>query len=301
MGKIGFVFAGQGAQYVGMGKDLYESFPAVFHIFDMLDENLRQIMWEGPALQLNRTENTQPCLFAVDLACATLLCEAGIFPKAVAGFSLGEIPALAFGGILSLKQAYELACIRAKLMQESAEQNKGAMLAVLKLSADEVKDVCRGLPEAFAVNYNCPGQTVVATSEKSLPELREAVAQRNGKAVPLSVSGAFHSPFMDEASRKLGEYLSGITFGEMKIPIYSNVTANIYSNPAKLIAMQVNSPVLWQTTIENMIADGIDTFIEVGAGKTLSGLIKKINADVKTYSVYDCESLKQTVSEVENG
>ncbi|MPM38462.1 Malonyl CoA-acyl carrier protein transacylase [bioreactor metagenome] len=300
MGKIAFVFAGQGAQQVGMGRDFYETFPAAKAAMDLLPQRLLQIMFDGPAEELNQTANTQPCLFVTDLACAKLLNENGVFANAVAGFSLGEIPALAYSGLMTEEEAFDFVCLRGAAMQACADMRKGTMFAVLKLKAAEVETVCDIVQDAYPVNYNWEGQTVVACGLDSADALVLAITKIGGKAIPLAVSGAFHSPLMAEAAAEIETYLSDKTFGQMKVPLYSNVTAQIYNEPKMLPALQVKRPVLWQKTIENMISDGIDTFIEVGPGKTLSGLIKKINGDVKTLNVCDVSSLENTLMEVRN-
>ncbi len=301
MGKIAFVFAGQGAQYPGMGKDLYEKYPSVRGIFDLLGDKLRKIAFEGPAEELSITINTQPCLFSVDLACARLLAENGVAADAVAGFSLGEIPAAAFAGIMSDREAFDFVSLRASVMQKAASENPGAMLAVIKLTAEEVGKICASVPDAWPVNFNCPGQTVVACAESSVTLLQSAVLNNGGKAIRLQVGGAFHSPFMESASVEIRNYLSDKTPGEMKLPVYSNVTADVYgASPWELLSQQVKNPVRWQKTVENMLNNGIDTFVEVGAGKVLSGLIRKTNADVKIYNVDDVESLENTLEVIRN-
>ena len=300
MGKIAFVFAGQGAQSVGMGKDLYDAYPAAKEVFDMAGEMVSDLCFNGPAEELNKTINTQPCLFAMDLACAKSLNKMGIYADGVAGFSLGEIPALVYSGIMDDRQAFDFVSKRAQVMQEAAQVNKGAMFAVLKLAEKDVEDICQSLNKAYPVNYNCPGQTVVACANEEAESLQKLVQEKGGKALKLTVSGAFHSPFMNSASEAIEEYLSGQTLKEMNVPLYANATAEVYNDPKSLLTRQINNPVLWQKTIENMINDGFDTFIEVGAGKTLAGLIKKINSDVLVFNVNDCSSLEKTVSEVKN-
>lgn len=289
MAKTVFVFSGQGAQYPSMGKELYENSPAAKAVFDMAESirpgTIKQC-FEGTKEELSVTINTQPCLFTVDLAAAAAVKEAGISPDYISGFSLGEIAAVAFAGILTYEEAFKLVCKRAELMDKAANENKGAMAAILKLTTDKVEEICKKYNKAWPVNYNCPGQTVVAASEEEIDALCEDVKAEKGKAVKLAVSGAFHSPFMESASKGLTEYLQGITLNEPTIPVYANLTAQPYSGDFKeLLAKQVMNPVKWQTTVENLIAEGADTFIEVGVGKTLVGLVKKTNKEVTAINV----------------
>ena len=295
MGKTVFVFSGQGAQYPGMGKSLYDNSPAARAVFDMAEAirpgTIKQC-FEGTKEELSVTINTQPCVFAVDLASAAAVAEKGIRPDFAAGFSLGEIAALAFSGILSYEQAFRLVCKRAEFMDKAAGENPGAMAAVLKLSPEKAEEICSGFEKAYPVNYNSPAQTVVAASVDEIDALCEKVKEEKGKAVKLAVSGAFHSPFMDDAAAALAEYLEGVELSEPEIPVYANATAEPYSGDMKqLVSTQVNHPVKWQTTVENLVAQGADRFIEVGPGKTLTGLIKKINADVKAFNIETKEGL----------
>ncbi len=289
MGKIAFVFSGQGAQYSGMGKELYEASPAARAVYDMADsvrEGTSKQCFEGSAEELGRTVNTQPCVFTADLAAARAVLEKGITPDCVAGFSLGEIAALAFSKMLTDEEAFRLVCKRGELMDKAAAENPGAMAAVMKITPRQVEKICEKFDKTYPVNYNSPAQTVVATTSADAEAFCEAVKKEGGKAKLLAVSGAFHSPFMSQAAEGLAEYLENVDFSEPELPVYSDVTAKPYEGDYRaLVRAQVESPVRWQSIIENMAADGVDTFIEVGVGKTLTGLIKRINAGVKAFKV----------------
>lgn len=298
MGKIAFVFAGQGAQYAGMGKDLYDSSPAARAVFDAAGEDIRRLCFGGPAEALNRTVNAQPCLFSMDLACARALNEAGVYAEGAAGFSLGEIPALCYCGLLGTRDALALVRLRADAMRRCAEEHPGAMIAVLRLSAEEVQAVCDELAGAYAVNFNAPGQTVVACAEQTVEALGSRVLSLGGKTLRLAVGGAFHCPLMQGAREALAAFVAGRGFGAMNPPLYANATGEVYADPEALIPRQVASPVLWQKTIERMRMDGFDRFIEVGPGQVLSGLIKKIDPGAAVFHTSDLLSLKHTVSEV---
>ena len=289
MGKIAFVFSGQGAQYSGMGKELYDASPAAKAVYDMADsvrEGTSKQCFEGTAEELCKTVNTQPCVFTADLAAAYALVEKGITPDCVAGFSLGEISALAFSKMLSDEEAFRLVCRRGELMDKAATENPGAMVAVMKISPQQVEEVCSQFDKTYPVNYNSPAQTVVATTSETVDDFCEAVKNEGGRAKQLAVSGAFHSPFMADAAKGLGKYMENIDFSDPQVQIYSDYTAKPYEGDYKaLVKAQVENPVKWQTIVENMVADGVDTFIEVGVGKTLTGLIKRINPDVKAFKV----------------
>ncbi len=300
MAKIALVFSGQGAQYPGMGKELYECSAAARAVFEMADAirpGTSQQCFTASKEELSQTINTQPCLFCVDLAAALAVCESGIVPDMAAGFSLGELAALAFSGILTHEQAFRLVCKRAQFMQNCAEEQQGAMLAVLGLQANQLEAICSGMQGAYPANYNCPGQTVVSCLASLVPALTEAVTQAGGKVMRLAVNGAFHSPFMAPAAKALAEELAALTPGQPTIPLYANATAQPYG-PLSLAANQVDSPVLWQQTVEEMHRQGAEIFIEAGPGKTLTGLIKKILSGPKLYQVQDEKSLRTTQEEL---
>ena len=295
MDKVAFLFAGQGAQYPGMGKALYEASKAAREVFDICEAirpgTLAQC-FEGSMEELSQTVNTQPCLFAMDLACAAAAVEAGIEPAAAAGFSLGEIAAAAFTGMLSVENAFRLVIRRGEMMAECAGKNPGVMLAVLRLSPEKVRELAADFGRVFPVNYNCPGQIVCAMAGEEAESFAQAVAAAGGRAMRLNVSGAFHSPFMLEATYGLEDMLKKIPIQQPRIPLYANLTARPYGEAmADTLARQASSPVHWSETIENMAADGITAFVEVGAGKTLTGLMRKINKDLTACSVADPDSL----------
>ncbi len=295
MSKIAFVFSGQGAQAPGMGKELYDCSPAAKAVFDLADSirpGTSQQCFEGTQEELNVTINTQPCLFACDLAAAKAAQERGIQPDCAAGFSLGEAAAVAFSGMLTEAEAFSMVCKRAELMNEAAQKNPGAMAAVMKLSPQQVETLCGPIENAWPVNYNSPKQTVVAASADTIDQVVEAASAQRGRAVKLAVSGAFHSPLMHSAADGLREYLASVSLREERLPVYANLTAEPYGEDKKeTMAAQCEYPVRWQKTIENMIANGVDTFIEVGVGKTLAGLIKKINPEVTVYQIENKEGL----------
>lgn len=296
MGKIAFVFAGQGAQYSGMGQSLCEVSPAAKAVFDQADAlrpGTSEQCFTGTAEELSITRNTQPCLYCVDLAAAKALEEAGVTPDYVAGFSLGEIAALSFAGVFAGGQGFDFVCKRAEAMQKAGEENPGAMAAVLKLKNEQVEALCAGFEKVWPVNYNCPGQLVCAGEKSQIEEFCGKVAEAGGKAVPLAVSGGFHSPFMESAAQALKEVLAPMELSEAKVPVYANYTAQPYDGTAKeLLTQQVKNPVRWQETVERLVELGVDTFLECGPGKTLCGLIRKTVKGVTTLNVQDAESLQ---------
>lgn len=301
MGKIALVFSGQGAQYTGMGKDLYDNSPearAVFNMADSIRPGTSKQCFEADTATLSETLNTQPCVFTVNLAAARAVLATGIKPDCLAGFSLGEIDALAVSGILSDEEAFKLVCKRAEYMDAAAKKKKGAMAAILRLSAAQVEQLCRETNNrVWPVNYNSPGQLVVAGLAEHMDDFYAAVKANKGRVVPLSVSGAFHSPLMREASRELYEYMKDVEFKDPTIPVYSNYSAEIYeSHYREFVREQICNPVRWQTIVENIVEEDVDYFIEVGVGKTLTGLIGRIDSfatAVKVENTADLEKLKE--------
>jgi [acyl-carrier-protein] S-malonyltransferase len=281
-----------------MSRDICEQSPAARRVRDLADEETLRVWLGGTAEELTRTINTQPCVFLAELACAEALTEAGVAPQAVAGFSLGELAAAAYAGILPYDRAFALTQERARLMQRCAEENPGAMLAALRIAPDALAEAVAAVPDAWRVNFNSPEQTVVAARETSVAALEREIAARGGKTVRLAVGGAFHSPLMAAATRGLAAYLADEPINEPRIPVYTNLTAEPYADIRAELAAQASSPVLWQKTIENMRRDGFDTFIEVGPGRVLSGLVQKIDKSLKTASVRDAATLEQTIKQI---
>lgn len=305
MKKIAFVFAGQGAQYPGMGKTLYEASFAAKAVFDTC-ESIRPgtiaQCFEGTDEELKETVNTQPCMFAVELAAAEALREAGVTADFAAGFSLGEIAALAYSGAVSIEDGFRIVCERARLMQAAAETCDTSMAAVVKLPAEKVEELCAACDQVYPVNYNCPGQIACAGLASSMADFSAAVKAAGGRALPLKVKGGFHSPFMAEASSGFASVLAEFEIGEPKMPLYSNRTGLPYEagRIREGLAAQISSPVRWEDTVRHIIGEGADTFVEIGPGSTLSGLISKTDAGVKTYQAGDADLLAKVIAEVKH-
>ena len=292
MRKTAFIFPGQGAQYVGMGQDFYKSFSVCRQVFDISSEasglDIAKLCFEENE-QLNQTEYTQICMLAVEAAILKAVEQQGVASDVNAGLSLGEYGALAASGAMELDDAFRVVRRRGILMQEAVPSG-GAMAAVLALDAAVIEEVCQGINGIVSIaNYNCPGQIVITGEEEAVEaacrELKAAGAKRT---VRLKVSGPFHSPMLAGAGEKLGEVLAGVKLKEFATPYITNVTADYVTSTEEIKALlcrQVASGVRWQQSMERMLADGVDTFIEIGPGKTLSGFMRKINRDVKMMNI----------------
>lgn len=307
MGKIAFVFPGQGSQTVGMGKDFYESDQTVQSIFEEADStlgfSLTDLILNGPQEELTLTANTQPALLTVSFALYQAVVKAGITPDYTAGHSLGEYSALTASGAMTFKEAVHTVRKRGEYMEEAVPNGIGTMSAVLGMDQAKLEeltaDITReGNPVQLA-NINCPGQIVISGTTEGV-QLASVKAKENGakRAIPLNVSGPFHSILMEPAAAKLAETLSSIEIKQAKTPVISNVTAQPVTQPEEIkdkLIEQLIAPVRWEESVRTLLELGVDTFIEIGPGKVLSGLIKKIDRSVSIYSVNDKASLENTV------
>jgi [acyl-carrier-protein] S-malonyltransferase len=310
MGKIAFIFPGQGSQTVGMGKDLAESDANARALFQAADErlgfSLSSLIFEGPQETLTLTYNAQPALLTTSIALLEKVKEAGIAADYVAGHSLGEYTALVAAGALSFADAVYAVRKRGEFMEEAVPAGEGTMAAVLGMDAAALEAVtnevsAQGDPVQLA-NLNCPGQIVISGSKAGVEKAGQLAKERGAKRViPLEVSGPFHSSLMKPAAGKLQEVLNGIAIHDAKIPVIANVTAEPVVKKeeiSRLLIEQLYSPVRWEQSVQTMIALGVDTFIEIGPGKVLSGLVKKIDRNVRVHAVNDLETLKATVAAV---
>ena len=299
MGKTAVIFPGQGAQYVGMAKDFYDSFEDSKKVFDeaddVLDIELKKICFEEND-DINKTEYTQPAMVAAEVAIYEHLKNAGLKADVFAGLSLGEYSALVAAGAMTLADGIKTVRRRGILMQNEVPLGMGGMAAVIAMDADKIAEICENTPGKVQIaNYNCPGQIVISGEAEAVKAASAALAEAGAKRViPLNVSGPFHSQMLVPAGEKLYDFLQGVDVAEGFAPYYCNADAEKITDAAKvkeLLKRQVYSSVRWQQTIENMIADGVDTFIEVGPGKTLTGFMKKINREVKSINIATVDDL----------
>ncbi len=304
MAKVAFLFPGQGSQYVGMCKDILENVNIAKEIFQIGEEiteiPITKLALEGPLEELTRTQNLQPTLCAVDMAICSALREKGVTPDAVSGHSLGEFPALWAAGVLSTEDTFKLVKKRGQLMEEAGQKVSGSMAAVIGLSKDELSkiiDDLRKKGEISLANHNSLEQIVITGEKALIKEACKLVKEKGARAIPLKVSGPFHSPLMKDAAREFSSLMDEVEFLSPTVPIYSNVSAKAETDPLRikeLLSKQMVSPVRWYDIVVNMRNDGIDTFIESGPKKVLANLVKKClpsDSSFKIFQVEDTEGI----------
>ena len=302
MGKIAFIYPGQGSQKAYMGKDFYEQCEASKNVYDkaneVLDIDVKELCFTENE-RLDNTAYTQAALVTTCLAITAELMEQGIRPDVTAGLSLGEYAAIAAAGGLEFSDAIRLVRARGIYMEEAVPGGKGAMAAVLGMAAEKIEEVLEGKADVSIANYNCPGQIVITGMKEAVEEACQSLKEAGAKkCVMLNVSGPFHSRFLEEAGEKLRKNISEMELKFLQIPYVTNVTAEYVTDISRtedLLVKQVSSSVRWIQSVEQMIADGVDTFVEIGPGKTLAGFIKKINRNVKVLNVGTVEDIGEVV------
>lgn len=305
MGKIAFIFPGQGAQYVGMGLEFYNNIPESREIFERanmaLGFDIANLCFKGSKEELDKTENTQPAILSTSIAALKALESYGIKAEVTAGLSLGEYSALVYSGVLGFEEAVTLVKKRGGFMQEAVPQGVGGMAAIIGLKSEDIYDICKECSAVGVVepaNFNCPGQIVIAGETKALDKAMELSKIKGAiKVVKLDVSGPFHSSMLKNAAIKLEKELEPLKLNTMNIPVVTNVTGDFMEGQKikSTLKNQVMSSVKWEHTIKNMMEQGVDTFIEIGPGKTLSTFVKKINRKAIVANVEDLKSLSKAL------
>jgi [acyl-carrier-protein] S-malonyltransferase len=304
MKPIAFIFPGQGSQYVGMGKELFENFAVAKQIFEEADDTLHfsisALCFKGPEETLKLTENTQPAILTTSIGALKVLeAEKGMTPQFTAGHSLGEYSALVASGALTFSEAVKIVHLRGKFMQEAVPVGEGAMAAVLGMEREQIEKLCEEISSGEVLtpaNFNCPGQIVIAGHSKAVERAIEKVKQEGKKAVLLPVSAPFHSPLMKPAGERLGKALEEIAVSDLKIPVVTNVEAEVNTSKDRvkgLLVAQVSSPVRWEESMRKMIEKGIEQVLEIGPGKVLSGLMRRIDNCIETKNLEDLQTLKK--------
>lgn len=306
MSKIACIFPGQGAQYSGMGKELAENYREAMDIFNLASERLgidmKKLCFEGDEKELKKTENTQPSILTVSIAMLEVLKLRGIEPEVAAGLSLGEYSALVASKAINFADAVALVKKRGKYMQEAVPAGEGTMAAVMGMERNSVME-CLKLASGYGVveaaNFNCPGQIVIAGHTKAVEKACSLLKEKGaGRVIMLPVSAPFHSSLLRPAGEKLAIELESVNISDNKVPVVSNVNAQVIMDKYEIkrcLIAQVSNSVLWEDSIKNMVGMGVDTFIEVGPGKTLSAFMKKIDKSLYVHNVEDIESLENTI------